>query len=70
MKYAIRYESRSTVNDKPVGTVYALSIDALSPGAWTYVDQPEVATLFASETEAVAVAQSKHWTNWEVVPVR
>lgn len=68
--FVIRYDSRSTVNDKPVGLVYALDIDHISPGCWSHVKEPEQATRFSSWDAAFAVIQRHRWHGAEVIGLR
>lgn len=67
--FAIQYESRSTVNGEPVGTVYAVDISHLSPGAWSYTKDPERATLFKGSELAERVIAQHLWHAATVVEV-
>lgn len=68
-RYAIRYESNSTVNGQPVGTVYAEDIGRISPGCWSYTKESTKATLFDSYDAAWAVRQRHGWPSSEVVEI-
>ena len=66
--YAIEYESRSTINGKPLGRVFALDVNDISPGCWSYVHDPHEATLFSSE-KAARAAVSRYWHDIRIVEV-
>jgi hypothetical protein len=70
MKYAIRYDSRSTVNGEPVGQVYALDIDHISPGCWSHSKTAEKATQFNSWDDADRVVQRHRWHGAQIVEVK
>lgn len=60
-RWVIEYDYPGTVQDKPVGFVFALNINQISPGAWSYTKDPNEATAFTTEEDARAEATKHAW---------
>lgn len=62
MSYAVEYDSLSTVNGKPVGTVFAQHCPHIGRDVWSYTKDSAEATHFPTREEAERVC-SHHWWN-------
>ena len=63
-KHVIRYRYPGTVNDQPVGLVYAQDVSHIcGKGAWSYTKDPQQATHFDSR-EAAECERDRHYLMW------
>lgn len=62
----IRYESRSTVKDEPVGSVYVYQPEHLGQGTFSYTKDPRKATKF-TEARARHLIQRHRWADARTV---
>jgi hypothetical protein len=62
----IRYESGSTVNGEPVGSVYVYKPEHLGQGTYSYTKDPRKATRF-TESQARSLIQGKRWPHARTV---
>ncbi len=67
-QWVIQYDSKSTVNGRAVGLVYARRVDFI-PRAWSYTDNPLQATIFDSRDDAESEAARHSWPEATLVGI-
>ena len=60
-RWVIEYQYPGTVSGDPVGFVFALDINGLSPGAWSYTKDASEATAFPTAEAAHAEMIRHQW---------
>ncbi len=65
--FVIEYDSDSTVNGSPVGTVFVLHCPRIAPDVYSYTKDPRQATQYPTRQAAEAVALGKAWPKARVL---